>query len=562
MRNRVWTVGDMFCGSGGTTTGIVNVPGTTVLWAINHDPLAIESHAANHPEITHYTEDICDMDISILKPVDILWMSAECTHLSNAAGGRSRDPDSRMLSDQIYRYVDHCKPKYIIIENVKEFRSWGPLIWKRDKNEQLMRVKSGKRKNEPILAPNPIFKGYYYKRWIYNLKKMGYANYVWKDLNSADYGARTSRTRYYGIFSLKGYPIRFPLQTYHKSAINGYKKWLPVKPLLDLKDEGKSIFGREKPLVESTMNRIAYGLKKFALSEDKFLAYYYGASNVVSKTGDPLNTITTKDRETLVSLEKRQFITQAFHGQEKQSQGLNEPMKTILTKDLKQMITTNFITQYNGQSKAKDIQEPLNALTTHAKEALASVNKNEQFILKYHGSGQKARSTDRPIDAIIPGNKNALTSVNFIASGYTPHKNQKPRVKDVDSPLNTIPCTNKHQIIKVNFISNQNFGTDPAKVKSIDEPIPTITTQDRIQLITVEKREWLSKHFPENIVDFLSEYITDIKMRFLRVDELKVIQGFPKDYILKGNQREQKKYIGNSVVPMMAEKIVKSNINQ
>lgn len=209
---------DLFCGAGGTTTGIhLANANAKVLACVNHDPEAIKCHEKNHPDCLHLTEDVRDFNVvlkikalvqqqKLIEPNCIIniWASLECTHFSKAKGGLSRDADSRTLADHLYKYIEQLDPDYIYIENVREFLTWGKL----DEN------------GKPLLAD----KGNDYRRWCEAIKFYGY-DYEYDLLNSADFGAYTSRERYFGVFARIGMPISFPEQTHIKSS-NDLRNWL------------------------------------------------------------------------------------------------------------------------------------------------------------------------------------------------------------------------------------------------------------------------------------------------------------------------------------------------
>lgn len=196
---------DLFCGAGGVTTGISQVPGVHVVACVNHDADAIASHAANHPRTLHYTEDIRTLDtapmVSRLETMrarypwakTVLWASCECTNFSRAKGGKPRDPDSRSLAEHLYRYIDALEPDYIQIENVTEFLEWGPLI---EQDCQLM--------------PDPDRKGDSFREWFSHIEGMGYKG-GWRIFNSADFGAYTSRTRLFIQFAQTAYARSFEI---------------------------------------------------------------------------------------------------------------------------------------------------------------------------------------------------------------------------------------------------------------------------------------------------------------------------------------------------------------
>ena len=250
---------DLFCGAGGTSTGVElsTLHGekcAKVVACVNHDANAIASHLANHPEAKHFTEDIRTLDMVPLAAVVekarleyptaklVLWASLECTNFSKAKGGQPRDADSRTLANHLFRYIEALTPDCIQIENVVEFMSWGEI----DEN------------GKPIDRLN----GTDYVRWCNRVQSYGYT-FQWRELNAADFGAYTSRKRFFGQFVRHGLAGAFPEPTHCK---NGYdvggmfpmhlEKWRDVRDVLDFEDEGESIFGRKKPLVEKTLNRI------------------------------------------------------------------------------------------------------------------------------------------------------------------------------------------------------------------------------------------------------------------------------------------------------------------
>ena len=216
---------DLFCGAGGTSTGVesARINGeqcAKVIACVNHD--AIASHAANHPEAMHFTEDIRTLELSPLvthvqrmkqlypEARLVLWASLECTNFSKAKGGQPRDADSRTLAEHLFRYIESLNPDYIQIENVEEFMSWGPM----DENGR----------------PISMNKGEDYTRWVHNVKSYGY-NFDHRIMNAADYGAYTSRKRFFGIFAKNELPIVFPEPTHCKEGkqdmFGSLAKWKP-----------------------------------------------------------------------------------------------------------------------------------------------------------------------------------------------------------------------------------------------------------------------------------------------------------------------------------------------
>lgn len=290
---------DLFCGAGGTSTGVEKATFhgskcAKVIACVNHNANAIASHASNHPDALHFTEDIRTLELSplvahterlhLLHPDAylVLWASLECTNFSKAKGGMPRDADSRTLAEHLFRYIEALRPDYIQIENVEEFMSWGDM----DEN------------GHPISKD----KGKSYVRWVNNVCKYGYY-FDWRILNAADYGAYTSRKRFFGQFALHGLPIAFPKATHAKCPAkyehslfpaDNMQPWKPVREVLDVNDEGESIFGRKKPLVEKTLERIYAGLIKFvAGGKEAFIVKWNSANGKTGKYG------TAKHRRTL-----------------------------------------------------------------------------------------------------------------------------------------------------------------------------------------------------------------------------------------------------------------------
>lgn len=325
---------DLFCGFGGTTLGFEESGVAKVIACVNHDPKAIKSHWLNHSSVEHFEEDIttlygCDKlgvlfvseKIKKLKRlVDvyrafypkakvILWASLECTNFSKAKGGQPRNADSRTLAEHLKYYIEILDSDYIQIENVVEFMSWGPL----DKNGKPISRKNGR---DWVRWRNQICTVYNYRD-------------EWREMNSADYGAYTSRNRLFGIFAKPNLPISFPKPTHQKKQKTGdlfgsLEKWKPVKEVLDLNDEGKSIFNRKKPYSERTLERIYQGLLRFATKEKRFsINHKSGHPQSKSKSiEEPSGTITTTPKLNLCSY----IVSQNYNNT---PQNIDNPSPTI-----------------------------------------------------------------------------------------------------------------------------------------------------------------------------------------------------------------------------------------
>lgn len=504
---------DLFAGAGGVTTGFdlaVDSEGNKiakVIAAVNHDPLAIQSHWKNHPDVLHFEEDIRTLDLTELVKAlfvqksqypnakVILWASLECTNFSKAKGGQPRDADSRTLADHLERYIVALDPDYVMIENVVEFMSWGPL----DEN------------GKPLSKKN----GIEWIRWKQEICSMGYYD-EWTEMNSADFGAYTSRNRLFGCFAKHGLPIAWPEKTHSKvpeksSLFRSTEKWKPVREVLDLNDEGESIFSRKKPLVENTLKRVYAGLIKYVAGEGKkeFLAKYYSGRPMgkVIPTDGPTGAITTVDGHAYV---KTVFLT-SYYSSGDNNQSIENPSNTIVARDNMAMVQAQWIDrEYNGEHNHSAIDTAMGVIPTVPKANLVTANK---FIVGSH----------------FEGNASSL-----------------------DNPLPTITANRKYHYIV-------NPGWIKGNVSSVENPCPVIIArQDKtpLQMIVAVEGMFNIPIYEDDsetmilIKQFMAMFgIVDIKMRMLRVRELLMIQGFPKNYKLLGNQNDQKKFIGNSVVP-------------
>lgn len=533
---------DLFCGAGGTSTGVENAryadeQCAKVIACVNHDANAIASHAANHPDALHLTEDIRTLELSPLvahvermkkiypNALVVLWASLECTNFSKAKGGQPRDADSRTLAEHLFRYIESINPDYIQIENVEEFMSWG------DMDEY----------GHPISKD----KGRCYEKWKRNVKRYGY-DFDWRILNAADYGAYTTRKRFFGIFAKRGLPIVFPEPTHCKDGKNDMfgrlEKWKPVKDVLDFSDEGESIFCRKKPLAEKTLERIYAGLIKFvAGGKEAFIVKY----NSMSRTGkyqapsidEPCPVVATQGR---LALAKVNFLSKQFSGQpESKNISVEGPAGTITCKD-----HHAFVSAYYGNGHNHSVEQPAPTVTT--KDRLALIN--SVFIDNQYGTG-KPTSIEKPVGTVTTVPKfNMVSCKPWIMN--TAFSNIG---SSIEQPSQTITANRKWH-----YLMNPQFASAGG---SVNNPCFTlIARMDKMPPYLVEVEGGIGiQVIPEDspmtvkIKEFMALYgIIDIKMRMLRIAELKKIMGFPEDYVLIGPQSDQKKFIGNAVEVNMA----------
>lgn len=618
---------DLFCGAGGTSTGVesARINGeqcAKVIACVNHDANAIASHAANHPEALHFTEDIRTLELSPLinhlakckaqypDALVVLWASLECTNFSKAKGGQPRDADSRTLAEHLFRYIEAINPDYIQIENVEEFMSWGPM----DENGKPISMQKGKD----------------YTKWVRSVKSYGY-NFDHRIMNAADYGAYTSRKRFFGIFAKQGLPIVFPEPTHCKEGkqdmFSDLKKWKAVKDVLDFKDEGTSIFGRKKEPVEATKARLYSGLIKFvaggkdafmikwnsmnqsgkyqapdmeapsptvscqnrlgvakvsfmskqfsghpesknvslehpagaitcidhhAIVNTDFLAAYYGNGDNVSQVDRPCPTVPTKDRFNYV----RPMFLSMYYGGDNHAGSIDKPAPTIRTKDCCSLVNPRFLCSYNFKDDGKDINLPSPTILTKDRLSLVSPS----FIDQQFGQSSAA-STNKPLGAITANPKYSLvtpwlmntsfgntgSSINepsqVITTNRKWHYLVNPQYKSAGGDINT-PCFTLIARMDKMPPYLAECTTEPKDIPSfirIDGNVVIYEIYDTDSPMTVKIKEFMALYG-----------ILDIKMRMLKIPELKRIMGFPEDYVLIGTQADQKKFIGNAVEVTMA----------
>jgi DNA (cytosine-5)-methyltransferase 1 len=567
---------DLFCGAGGTSTGVEEAKineeqCAKVIACVNHDANAIASHAENHPNALHFTEDIRTLQLGpllnqikkykVLYPdaLVVLWASLECTNFSKAKGGQPRDADSRTLAEHLFRYIEAINPDYIQIENVEEFMSWGDM----DENGHPISMEKGKR----------------YTQWVRNVKKYGY-DFDHRILNSADYGAYTTRKRFFGIFGKKGLPIVFPEPTYCKNGkkdmFGELKKWKPVKDVLDFSDEGQSIFDRKKPLVEKTLERIYAGLIKFvAGGKEAFLIKY----NSMDRSGkyqapgieDPCPVVSTQNRlgiakvnflskqysgcpsgknisvngpaGTITCRDHHAFISTYYgHGT---NQSLLSPSPTVLTKDRLSLVRPFFANYYSGGGQISGVNEPCPAVMTNPKQRLV----NPVFIDQQFGKS-KPTSVNKPVGCVTTNPKYAIVN----CKPWIMNTNFNNVGSSINDPAQTITANRKwHYLMNPQFNSAGGSVDKPCftLIARMDKMPPyLIVPQNGVSAITVLDTD---SPMTVKIKQFMIMYgIIDIKMRMLKIPELKKIMGFPEDYKLIGTQADQKKFIGNAVEVNMA----------
>lgn len=503
---------DNFAGGGGASTGIEIAIGRSVDIAINHDPEAIRMHKTNHPNTEHYCESVWDVDpIKACKgrAVALAWFSPDCKHFSKAKGGKPKDKSIRGLAWVALRWAALVRPRVIMLENVEEFKTWGPL----NRNRRPVKHK----------------KGHTFDKFVKQLERLGY-EVEFNELIAADYGAPTMRKRFFMIARSDGNKIVWPTPTHGKRDSSEVAQGLlkpyvgaytqinfnmPCPSIFDTSEVIKEKYRLRavRPLAENTMKRIARGLQKFVLDNPK------------------------------------PFIIQVNHSGGFRGQSINTPMQTITGKHGFGVVTpyvTPYITQIGQtgftRNRNKQMEEPLTTVISKNEHCLIAPT-----LIQYHSEttkeGGRGQTIMDPILTVDGSNRYGLVSTHII------QMNHNSLGQDVNDPINTIVAGPGHfGEVRAFLIKYYGQGTG----QKIEEPLDTITANDRFGLVTIMGTDY---------------QIVDIGLRMLEPKELYGCQGFPSDYIIdrdyKGkaySRTEQVKRCGNAVPPPFSVALVRTNL--
>ena len=386
---------DMFCGAGGESCGIQQAADAANIdirmYAINHWQQAIETHQANFPDAEHLCRDIQDINPSELLPgrkIALLWASPACTHFSVARGGKPCDDQSRITPFTVLDWLDKMIVDRVIIENVPEFVSWGPL-------------------DEETLRPIPKAKGETFNAFIGMLRGLGY--YVdFKVLNAADYGAPTTRRRLFiqAVRNGTGKSILWPEATHQKPSLNQtlmgeFSTWVPARDIIDWSLPTQIIDERKKPLAAKTMKKILQGIEKYwGEYATPFLIRYNGGENRIHSIDEPLPVLDTSNRYGLV-----QPLLMEYYGQSGCHPVSSKPVPPVTTNIHFALITPEpLIMEYYGNGACRPVSEPLQTVTTKDRFALISPEKVRLGfrMLKPH---ELAAAQSFPKEYIFTGNR-------------------------------------------------------------------------------------------------------------------------------------------------------------
>lgn len=534
---------DNFAGGGGASTGIELATGYSVDIAINHDPEAIKMHKANHPNTMNYCENVWAVDpVKACKghPVGLAWFSPDCKHFSKAKGGKPKDKNIRGLAWVACRWAGLVRPRVIMLENVEEFKTWGPL----NRGHHPIKSKQGKT----------------FKKFVQQLNDLGY-EVQFKELVAADYGAPTMRKRFFMIARCDGNPIIWPEPTHAPADSEEVKAGLlkpyvgaytqidfsrPCPSIFDTSEEIKEKYGIRavRPLAQKTMDRIARGLKKFVLDnpEPFIIQCNHGGERRPNDIRDPMPTITGKHGYGIVEPYMVQIGQTGFTRD--RSKDVREPLTTIVSKNEHCLISPTLIQYHSetvqGEVRGQTIKDPIMTVDGSNRYGLVT-----SFLHKYYDGGYKGagESMENPLPTVTAWDHNSVVTANLI------QMNNHCDGKDIRQPLPTITAGDGHfgevRAFLIKYYG-QGIGQD------IKEPLDTVTSRDRFGLVTIKG---------------VNYRIVDIGLRMLEPRELYGCQGFPDDYIIDHDytgktypRSEQVRRCGNAVCPPIPAALVRANL--
>ena len=570
-------VADLFCGAGGSSTGAeraVREMGSKMeLVCVNHWPIAIETHKKNHPSARHYVEDVATVDPERIVPegrLDLLMASPECRYYSRARGGKPIQDQGRMHPWAVQRWLTSLDVRCVLIENVPEFVSWGPLTddGKPDKNKT----------------------GVYFQAWIKSFWELGYS-VDWKYLNSADFGDATTRTRFFLQARKDGVPIRWPERTHTQDGalelFDGPKRWRGAREIIDWDNQGRSLLDDKryikKPLSIKTRKRIARGLERFGGPLAPLYIRLLGLeAEVIAPDGDA-SPFTMG--EPIIWANRNNNVARSA----------DEPIPPATTAPgggiyVVQPQARPFVMGKQGSPSYRDMGQPVPTVTTQGSMVLVEPTA-EPFILGQH-SGSTPRSTENPIPTVVSDGAIALVQPVVIqyyrTSGGSDVDQPLPTVttkarlaiaspclvevnhsddgtgkreKSVDVPLGTV-TTHRTTALVEPFIVPQ-FGEAPgqaARIHEIGEPLPSVTSHGAGALVQPVVENIQAEVDPQRLV-FIDghPYLLDIRFRMLTNLELARAMGFTNEeatYEFVGNIGEVTKQIGNAVAVNTAAALV------
>lgn len=563
---------DNFAGGGGASTGIEIATGRAVAIAINHDPAAILMHKTNHPYTEHFQASVWDIDpVAVCRGrrVGLAWFSPDCKHFSKAKGAALVDRKIRGLAWITLRWAAKVRPRVIILENVEEFQTWGPV-----------------RKGKPVKK----LAGTTFRKFIRQLEELGYT-VEYRELIAEDYGAPTSRKRFYMIARCDGKPIVWPKPTHSKTGADGLPKWRSAAEIIDWSLPCPSVFATKaeimdryglkavRPLAKNTMRRIIRGVDKFTIRSGKPFIVQQKFQNAAQNIEKPLTTVTAVGAHELC----KPLLAPVTVTNTSNSVGgtVGAPVHTVTTAG-NQMLVTPFLAECNhsGGGHIAPVTDAHKTITAKHTGGIVA-----PALIQYHTEQTehvRASGLGTPIHTVDASNRYGLTCANLVEY-YT-----GGRPLDVQDPMHTVTSHDREAVVAAHVVKfkGDNLG------HGADEPMQTVTTSAgefavcKVYLAKMHGGDELG-YWPL-IRDLLNEfcgytlaedevllleiggalyYIADIGLRMLSPRELYNAMGFPPDYIIdrdyEGHEYKKSAQVarcGNAVCPPVASALVRANL--
>ena len=530
---------DNFAGGGGASTGMELATGRPVAIAINHNPAAILLHKTNHPFTEHLQASVWDVDpVKVCKgrPVGLAWFSPDCRHFSKAKGAALVDRNIRGLAWIVLRWAAKVRPRVIMLENVEEFQTWGPV-----------------RKGKPVKK----LSGTTFQKWKKQLSDLGYV-IEHRELVAADYGAPTTRKRFALIARCDGKPIVWPERTHGPKdcpevKAGKLKPWRAAAEIIDWSLPGYSIFDTRqeikakydvnavRPLADNTLRRVIRGVDKFTIkSGHPFLVECnHGGDGHTRSVEEPVNTLTGKYTGGVCAASLIQYHTEQTEAA--RVSGLNGPINTVDSSNRYGLTAANLV-EYYGNGTPLDLQNPMRTATSHDREGLVAAHITKYFDGGYKGCGDAA---DAPLSTVTALPRHGICAAHIVKYkgrelGQTP-----------DKPISTITAQGL-EYADCRAVLGQDMGHWPEIRELLNRFCDYQLADDEVILL---------------VIGGIPYFIADITLRMLTPRELYNAMGFPVDYKIdrdyEGNaypKSEQVARCGNAVCPPMAEALVRANL--
>ncbi len=575
-----------FAGFGGSCLGYKMALGRSPDIAMNHNRVAMSLHRANNPDTFHVVEDIWKAKPGVLcshrryrgrfvpmrkrnalgrrpmrlRHVDWAWFSPDCRDFSRAKGKKPVRKYIRGLAWVAVAWAREVRPDRIIIENVREFKDWGPLIPLLDADGQKVLGKDGK----PEMIPDPARRGETFRKFMATFAALGYIGEV-EELDACDYGAPTHRKRLLIILRCDGMPIVWPKKTHGPGRAN---PWRTAAECIDWSIPAQSIFDRKKALAPNTLRRLAHGVKRFVIdSATPFIVgvggpEYSGKPRGVDR---PFGTVTAENHSAVAV----PYLVECAHGRGAGrvpgEHTLEKPLGTIVGSNNHALACASLarIGQTGGNgSYTYDLIDPLTTITSKAEHLLSVATLMQVGYGERKGQAPRVPGLDKPLGTVVGTGKHALVAAS-LTKLYGTCKDGVP----VDVPMPTVTGGGQHIGVMAAWLDV--YYKSEASGQALNDPLRTVVSKDRFSLCVAFLRE--QKIIGENELPIVwiggvAYVIVDIGMRMLTPRELARAQGFPDSYVLdRGangktiSKKDQVKCIGNSVPPPLAAAVIRAN---